>query len=127
MLSAAALLIALVIPAGEMPSDCDTSPCIMTVQPAEPASVPPDIFIPYSGIEFYGVAHAQQTAADNALSLYKRTVALYADRLKRHREELLAESLYDTMSLEQQFDALRKKINARKSDELNKAHNLKNK
>lgn len=127
MLSAAALLIALAIPAGDMPPGCDTPPCAAESAPAEPASVPPDIFIPYSGIEFHDIERARQNAARDTVNSYERTVALYADRLKRHREELLAESLYDTMTLEQQYDALRKKIKARQSDELKKTRNLKNK
>lgn len=115
MLGTAALLIALVIPAGDMPQDCVAPPCIAVSQPVEPDLIPPDIFIPYSGIEFHDIERARQTSAHDALNGYERTVVSYADRLKRHREELLAESLYDTMTLEQQLEALRKKINNRQS------------
>lgn len=113
MLHAAALLIALVIPASDAPRPCEPPACVADTQPAASAPLPPEIIPPDTlspNFVFPGIAYRHNAAAERAILEYRRTVQGYIAQLQQHRAELLADSLSDTMTLEQQFDALRKKL-----------------
>ena len=111
MLHTVALLIALVIPAGDASQPCEPPACVAEAQPAAP--LPPEIIIPDSlspDIVFSGIAYRRTAAAEQAILEYRRTVQGYIAQLQQYRADLLADSLAYTLPIEQQLVLLRKKL-----------------